>query len=367
MTINVLVTGTSGTNTGTQIMSALLMRPDRYRVVVTDIEEPSYGSFKADTAYLVPPASSTDYAASLLEICEREHIQVLVPGSEPELKVISADRKPFETAGIHLLINNAEVIDISMNKLRTMDFLRTNEFPHPRYMILDQTEETETALARIRQDLSYPMIIKPYANSGGSNNILLAQTDDQIRFHLGNLARRPDLKMIVQEYVGDPENEYTIGVMSDQNGHAFSSFVLKRLINTSFTRMLRVPNINKSRIKSDYLTVSSGVSQGWVGDFPEMHRFARQAADALGSTGPLNIQCRRTDQGVFIFEINPRFSGTTSIRALCGHNDVDIIIGNRLFREPPRQHDYRKGLVLRALENLFVEDRGSKRGSSERH
>lgn len=356
MKTNVLVTGTSGTNTGTQIMSALLMNPDRYRVVVTDIEEQSYGSFKAESAYVVPPASSSNYLTDILDICDMEKIQVVIPGSEPELKFISANRKPFMKRGIHLLINNAEVISISMDKTKTMEFLQKNGFPFPKYLTLDQNANIEDNLNAIRNQLSYPLIIKPYADSGGSNNVFIAQSKEETQFHLNSLKWFPNLKMMVQEYIGDPEDEYTIGVISDQQGHAFSSFVLKRLINTSFTRMRIVPNRNKRRIKNEYLTISSGVSQGRVGNFPEMHQFARRVADAIGSTGPLNIQCRKTDQGIFAFEINPRFSGTTSIRAICGHNDVDIMIGNRLFDESPRQHQYRKGLVLRSLENLFIED-----------
>ena len=60
-------------------------------------------------------------------------------------------------------------------------------------------------------------------------------------------------------------------------------------------------------------------------------------------------------EGDVIFEINPRFSGTTSIRAICGHNDPDIVIRNRIFNEDFFQVEYKKGLVLRTFDNFFIE------------
>jgi carbamoyl-phosphate synthase large subunit len=93
-----------------------------------------------------------------------------------------------------------------------------------------------------------------------------------------------------------------------------------------------------------------------VDNFPEVRKLSEKVANVLGSSGPLNIQCRKTERGIVIFEINPRFSGTTSIRAICGQNDPDILIRSRIYKEKFTQVKYRKGLVLRSLGNLFIED-----------
>jgi carbamoyl-phosphate synthase large subunit len=359
--INILVTGTSGTNTGTQIMSALLLYPDRYRVVVTDIEKHSYGANKVDAYYIVPLADSPYYVYRILEICAIEKIDVLIPGSESELKVCSDNRKPFDEAKVHLLINNENTINICMDKVSTIRFLGKNGFPFPKSLILENGVDIEKEAGRVLGQLRLPLILKPYLNSGGSNNLYLARSKEELLFHLNLLKGRNDLQMMVQEYEGSSEDEYTVGVMSDEDGVAFTSFALKRLINTSFTRKMHLPNLHKSRVKADFLTISTGVSQGWVDDFPEVRELSEKVANALGSSGPLNIQCRKTERGIVIFEINPRFSGTTSIRAICGHNDPDILIRSRIYKEKFTQVKYRKGLVLRSLENLFVEDMPSQK------
>src|SRR5699024_10465277 len=46
----------------------------------------------------------------------------------------------------------------------------------------------------------------------------------------------------------------------------------------------------------------------------------------LGLRGPLNIQGRLTEGGLKIFEMNPRFTGITGLRALMGFNEVESCI-----------------------------------------
>jgi carbamoyl-phosphate synthase large subunit len=56
-----------------------------------------------------------------------------------------------------------------------------------------------------------------------------------------------------------------------------------------------------------------------------------------------------------IFEINPRFSGTTSIRAMMGYNEPDLLLRRHLRGEAltPR-FPYRSGMVLRSLGETLV-------------
>jgi len=354
----VLVTAASGTNTGTQVMHALMMLPDKYRLVVTNMEPNFLGQYQVERSHVVPPASASNYLEKILELCRQEKVDYLVPGSEPELKVISAHANQISAASITLLVNSPEVIALCMDKVRTVDFLRENGFPFARSLTLEidaGPDNIDQQAMDILKQLSPPLVIKPYRNSGGSKGIHLIQTKAELLAVLSRLYQEDVGSYMLQEYQGSADEEYTVGVMSDPNGNAFSCFVLKRLVNSTLTRLLHIPNRIKDRIKDDYLTISTGISQGWVGDFPDLRHFCVEVAEALGSTGPLNIQCRKTQQGIMIFEINPRFSGTTSIRALCGHNDPDMIIRSRKPGSSMAQVPYKHGLVLRSLQNIFME------------
>ena len=78
-------------------------------------------------------------------------------------------------------------------------------------------------------------------------------------------------------------------------------------------------------------------------------------ASGLDINGPVNIQCRKTDDGIIPFEINPRFSGTTSPRSLVGLNEPDIFCRYKLFNEIPAKTDYKYGYVVRGLVEKFID------------
>lgn len=355
MTINVIVTGTSGSNTGTQVLKALLASRTQYKIVTTDINEINYGRYLTDHSYVVPYADSEEYLPKILDICRKEKIHAIIPGSEQELKVLSKKRRIFKAENIHLIINNADTIEIGMDKMKTVNFLKDNGFCYPDSMSIESDYSPERQAKKILSRLKLPLVLKPYQNSGGSNDVVIIQKKYDLLHHLKLLKESLNSRMMVQEYEGSPDEEYTVGVMSNARGLAFSSFALKRLINSTLTCKITETNLQKARIKDDYLVISSGISQGWVDDFKEVRSFAENVANALKSTGPLNIQCRKKERGIVVFEINPRFSGTTSVRAICGHNDPDMMIRSKIYNEDIGQVQYKKGLILRTLENTFLE------------
>jgi len=58
---------------------------------------------------------------------------------------------------------------------------------------------------------------------------------------------------------------------------------------------------------------------------------------------------------VYPFEINPRFSGTTYIRALAGVNEPDLFIKKYLLnQEIPLMPRPNPGIILRGLEEVFI-------------
>jgi carbamoyl-phosphate synthase large subunit len=101
--------------------------------------------------------------------------------------------------------------------------------------------------------------------------------------------------------------------------------------------------------------VSTGYSQGYVVKHDLIQRFCEKLALRLGSRGPLNIQLRMSEGVPFVFELHPRFSGTTPIRADVGFNEVDILLRNYLFGEKFSRLDYKYNVAaIRAFEHVIV-------------
>jgi carbamoyl-phosphate synthase large subunit len=111
------------------------------------------------------------------------------------------------------------------------------------------------------------------------------------------------------------------------------------------------------------LIISSGISQGDIGPFPDVVRECRDMAVALGCTAAVNMQCRLVGGRPSIFEINPRFSGTTSLRAMAGYNEPEELLRCAVLGEPPRRDfPYRSGHIYRGLQEVADFGAGSDGG-----
>ena len=161
--------------------------------------------------------------------------------------------------------------------------------------------------------------------------------------------------MMVQEYVGRPEDEYTVGVLHDLDGGFINSIAVRRELDGALNARVRVANRTERRDLGESLVISSGYSHGYIGPYPEVTGPCERLAAALGVRGAVNIQCRLVDGAVQVFEINPRLSGTTSLRAMVGYNEPDVLLRRHVLGEvvPPR-FAYRSARIHRSLVEKFV-------------
>lgn len=340
----VLIAGTGGGSHGLEIMKALRLSDIPYYICATDMSKQSLGLFEAERSYVVPPAFHHKYLATILDICKREKIQVICHGSEPDLKALSENRYIFEKEGIFLLFNSQRVINLCLNKKRLFDFLRKMYVPIPKTITIKNERD-------INKIDFFPVIIKPYICSGGSHNIFIAQDKEELSFFYRYILKYKG-KPLIQEYIGTPRTEYTVGILSDRNGKIISSVAIRRFIMGGLSNRYKIFSL---RGKNKILAISSGISQGEVINNEELLGQCKQIALRLNSKGPLNIQCRFVDNKVYPFEINPRFSGTTYMRALAGVNEPDLLIRKYILEEDiPKNITAKEGLMLRGLEELFI-------------
>lgn len=345
--IRVMVTGVGGGGHGEQILKALRLARTRYHVVGTDMSRFSAGLGAADVAQVVPPANDAGYLDAILELCRRHEVRALFHGSEPELRVFSVQRERIAALGIFLPINPAPVIDLCMDKIKTCDFLRAHGFAVPAFARIRALED---ALAFPH----LPAVIKPSVGGGGSANTFLVQDREMLRVSAAQMLTLYE-ECIIQAYVGRVDAEYTVGVLHDLEGGLINSIAVHRHILSALSNRLKVPNRSGREELGPVLAISSGVSQGDIGRFPEVTGPCERIAAALGATGAINIQCRLVDGVVHVFEINPRFSGTTSLRAMVGYNEPDVLIRRHLLGEEiPRHFPYREATIARSLAEVEI-------------
>ena len=348
--INILVTAIGGGGHGDQILKALrLAAPGRYRIFGADAKGDRAQASLVEDFEVLPPARDPEYLDKLFEVCRRWEIQALFHGCEPELKFFAEQREKIEAAGIFLPINTSQLIHLCMNKAALNKRLDELGFSPPRYAVVSSPE----ALASIDW---FPLVVKPSIGSGGSASVYIAQTPKELMSlaeYLGLGETSHDF--VIQEYVGRPEDEFTVGVLHDLDGQFVDSIAVRRDLSGGLNVRMVVPNRTTKPELGPRLVISSGISQGRIGKFRQLTDQCREIAESLGSHGPLNMQCRFVDGKVRIFEINPRYSGTTSLRAMVGLNEPDLMIRYHLLGEQiPRNCDWPETVIERTLTEHIV-------------
>lgn len=323
--IAVLVTGVGGGGIGEGVVKALKLVKEQYRIIGSDTAALSAPLFRVDRGYLTPDAAEEDYTDKLLNICKRENVYALIPGSVPELNRISKDRDIFEREDIVPILNPANVVEIGLDKWKTYKFLNENGFRCP-----------QTVLAENKFDLvkkvNFPLIVKPRRSYGG-RGVFLTQNVRELNFfitYLNSLGHEP----IVQEYLGPKGQEYTTGVVISKEGKLAGSISMWRELKGGFSYRIIVD------------------------DFEDVQKNAEDVARRIGAKGAINIQSVLVDSELYTLEVNPRFSGTTPIRAACGFNEVDAVIQNFVFAEKIRPYICKKKtIVVRYLEEVYIDSK----------
>lgn len=317
----VLVTGAGG-GVGISIIKA--SKRAGYKIVPIDMNPLSAGLILVKSkSYLVPSANSPDYLRSLIDVCRREKVDTLIPGSDPELAVIARGRNLIEEeADVKVVVGSVEAVNIGRSKFLTQSFLCDNGF---NYAYSAKKEGLHDMVDRF----GFPLVVKPESGSG-SNYMFYAETLEELEFYV-KLIDRKGLEPIIQEHLGSKDEEYTTGVMFGAEKQFLGSITLKRQLKKG----------------SSY--------KAWSDDFPEVKHEMEKIGKALDTAGPLNLQCRMTSRGPVVFEINPRFSGTTAVRAWLGFNDVKMVVDNYLHGTIPRETSYRrKWVMMRYLEEVYT-------------
>ncbi len=346
--LSVLVTGIGGGGHGEQILKALRLAGTPYRITGTDTDPLSANRPLVDDFAVVPPAGHPEYLETILELARAHEALAVFHGSEAEMMVLSRARDRLEAAGFYVPVNPLETMEICQDKVRLARYLSEHGFAVPRFREVQN-------IADIADFDVFPAIVKPSIGGGGSANVLIAQSRTELETFCAYLLKLYP-RFLVQEYVGTPENEFTVGVLFGRDGVLINSIGIRRIISNALSLRTRVPNISGRAGLGPTLVVSSGISQGEVGRWPEVTAQCERIAAVLRPQAPVNIQCRLVDGVVIPFEINPRFSGTTSLRALAGYNEPDVLFRRDVLGEKIEDHfAYREITVMRGLQETVID------------
>ena len=320
----VLVTAVGG-NIGQGVVKALRSGSREYFIVGTDMEPRSAGFSFVDRACVTPAAGTPGMAAGLTAILKAERIEAIYVCSPQELPFFSAERRELERAtGVRVLVNPEPVIGIGRDKFATARFLETHGFPYPETALADDGPAIDGLIER----WGFPVIAKP---RGGWTSVNVFTIGSRVELDAVRVLV-PDL--VVQRYLPDAAGEYTAGVVGSAAAGRFAWIVLRRDLTQGTT--YRTELVRDEAIGATVMAM----------------------AQALGVEGACNFQFRIADEQPLVFEINPRFSGTSGIRYLYGFNDPEMAFEHACLGQPIVQPVLRPGLVMRYWNEVHVPDAG---------
>ena len=145
------------------------------RLVGVDMSERSIGKHLCDAFHLVPAGSDPAYADAVLEIVEREHVDVVLPQSSFDLPGLAAARDRFP---VPVLVSSPDTVHRSNDKAETYELLQRIGVPTVEFRRVAGARQVEAAA----HELGYPdrpVCFKPVFSSGSRGFRILDPTVDR--------------------------------------------------------------------------------------------------------------------------------------------------------------------------------------------
>lgn len=311
----ILVSGASGI-VGYGILKSLRQIQDCYLIGSTIYEDSAANCF-SDEVVIAPRTNSEEYYGWLLETIDKYKIDLLIPGIEIDMKLWNVWRNKIEskTRAIFLL-NQCSLIKLCLNKWNFYEKLEDNNISCRIPTFFDENYFPP----------AFPVVMKPICGfaSKGFVKINSKEEFEQNKHLLG-------ASHILQPYIGDESNEYTVSCFFDKNGEQRAMISLRRkLSNLGYTEFAEV--VSNELFADDI----------------------KQLANVFHPIGPTNFQFRREHNQNRLLEINPRISSSTSIRKLFGYNESKMCIDYFLKGLDVIQPAITNGKAIRYIEESIL-------------
>lgn len=273
----------------------------------------------ADEAVVAPPYRDPACLPTLLELCQRYSLKLIIPTIDPELMFYAEYRDTFGKLGCRINVSSVETITIASDKELTHQWLVVNAFPTVKQTSIE-------AVLRDPARYGFPLVIKPRSGSS-SIGLTVARDLEQVRGRMG------ETDLVVQTLArGD---EYTVDVFIDSAGAPRCAVPRRRLE-----------------------TRGGEVSKGVTVRHRRVIELAKSIASKLpGARGVINIQIFHdpiTDE-LNVIEINPRFGGGYPLSHRAGAHMTRWAIEEALGIPCTAHDDWQDGLMmLRYDEAVFV-------------
>lgn len=263
-------------------------------VIATDMSNLAPAIYEADKYYIVPRMNAPEYLDIIIDICKREKITGVLSLIDPELSLISKNKKKFESVGTRVIESSYELCERSLDKMQMYDWLSNHGYKCARSYIDKEKFYSDIEEGKIK----YPVFIKPVR---GSASISISKVFDNETVEL-LFAHEKDL--MIQEFLNGQEigADVYIDMIS---GEVVSIFTKKKI-------KMRAGETDKAVSFKD----------------EKLFRLIEKFVKEMGYLGQIDIDIFDVDGEYYISEVNPRFGGGYPHAYESGVNHMKLIVNN---------------------------------------
>jgi len=248
------------------------------KLIGCDIQKFHVGHAFFDVVELADRADSETFLETFEQIVKRNNIDIIVPTTDAELRMLSDMGFENELFGVPVVAASSEALKIGLDKLQTAQFIESTGLHTP-----------WTVAAADSDPIEYPCIYKPRYGQGSKGFRIIHSKSELNGIHRTN-------EHILQEYLPSDDEEYTCGVYGSNGGDirtiTFRRNLLGGLTGSGIT-------VNNNQINSLLHKIGQGINLN----------------------GSINVQLRLEKSVPMVFEINSRFSSTVAFRNKLGFRD----------------------------------------------
>jgi len=154
--IKVLITGAGAPGIRGTLYS-LKNNWDSREIITTgvDMREDVVGKYLCNSFYKVPPAKDQNFIPTLLEICEKEEVDVILPQVTDELPFLSRHKGQFEEIGVKVAVSEYTSIELANNKYKLIQIAEKVNVPTPKTFLVKSWSDLEKAVEKV----GYPFVV----------------------------------------------------------------------------------------------------------------------------------------------------------------------------------------------------------------
>lgn len=318
MNTNILITSAGKRVVLTRMFQTELKKKfPEAKVYTTDINpEMAPACIESDGYFKVPVVTDKNYMETLLSICIKHQIGLIVPTIDPELIVLSNEIERFKELGIHIIVSSPDIISYCRDKRKTSQFFEEHRIRVPETRDIHHPK--------------YPIFAKPYDGSRSVGIHVIRDENDLSRDILNNP------KLMFMEYIDKTEyKEFTVDMYYGKDNRVKSIVPRERI-------EIRTGEINKGITRKNYLVDYLKERLGYL----------------PGVIGCICIQFfyRESDNDVVGIEVNPRFGGGYPLSCYAGANYPALLIEEYFCNQAIEYSDNWKNntLMLRYDADVIV-------------